>query len=234
VLGGDRQKAALSASGTTVYKDVPTSRLLPPRLPGSPHFAPYDGGPRPTTTLRVGGERSFFTCVTHVTTKVVVSGSVCSGISVKYRNYSTRGMKKAERLRINTVNKNEEKSCANLILLGCSQAKRRMPPSKKLGREKDKNMKAKTAVEAVMETVAVRVGMNRQHGWGQDDSVAAILAVFECETGDKPDEEVVPRRSAMVVNPSAFRQVLEKEKRADGQTILAKSEKVRQGKSRTR
>lgn len=75
-----------------------------------------------------------------------------------------------------------------------------------------------------METVAVRVGMNRQHGWGQDDSVAAILAVFECETGDKPDEEV-GKAVAMVVNPSAFRQVLEKEKRADGETILAKSEK---------
>jgi hypothetical protein len=110
------------------------------------------------------------------------------------------------------------------ILLGCSQANKKCRQAKKLGRKKDKNMKAKTAVEAVMETVAVRVGMNRQHGWGQDDSVAAILAVFECETGDKPDEEVA-KAVAMVVNPSAFRQVLEKEKRADGETILAKSEK---------
>ena len=77
--------------------------------------------------------------------------------------------------------------------------------------------------------VKAQVGQNREHGWGQADSMAAITAILAEEIGAAPDAMLLEAIDH-VVNPSAFRQKLESVKRSDGQTILQKHE----GKKRDR
>lgn len=83
--------------------------------------------------------------------------------------------------------------------------------------------------KALWKAVKAQVGMNREHGWGQADSMAAITEILTEEIGDKPDAMLLAAIDH-VVNPSAFRQKLESVKRSDGQTILQKHE----GKKRDR
>lgn len=84
-----------------------------------------------------------------------------------------------------------------------------------------------TPKEAFNKAVTTRVGDNRNHGWGVDDSMAVIEAIWESETGDKMDASV-KEHVKKVVNPSQFRQLLEKAKRPDGQTVLAESTRKRE------
>ena len=80
---------------------------------------------------------------------------------------------------------------------------------------------------ALWKAVKAQVGQNREHGWGQADSMAAITEILSVEI--EPDAMLLEAIDH-VVNPSAFRQKLEGVKRSDGQTILQKHE----GKKRDR
>ena len=66
-----------------------------------------------------------------------------------------------------------------------------------------------TSPKAVfLDAVKTRIAGNKDHGWGVDDSMAVIKALWEDNTGEAMDslyEEQVKR----VINPSAFRQRLE-------------------------
>ena len=62
------------------------------------------------------------------------------------------------------------------------------------------------------ETFQAHVKAAKSRGtWGQQDSVDFIMAMIENEVGEKPDEQFAGF-IAEVVNPSAFRQKLEKAK----------------------
>jgi hypothetical protein len=111
------------------------------------------------------------------------------------------------------------------------------------------NEQAITALnKAFIESVKAQIGDDRQHGWGVEDSkhviedVIAEDATLEIarllKEGKKP-ETYSPSENAMalvkkVINPSAYRQELEKAKKPDGKggwtTILAKSEKSKREK----
>lgn len=81
--------------------------------------------------------------------------------------------------------------------------------------------------EAFEKAVIARINGDREHGWGVDDSMAVIGAVFEDETGEKMDAETVGKWIRLVVNPSAFRQTIEGE---DGKGLLNKHESRKQRK----
>lgn len=68
-----------------------------------------------------------------------------------------------------------------------------------------------TAKEVYIKTVISRINGDKNHGWGVDDSMAVIAAIFESETGEKLDEEVA-KWIKRVINPSQHRQLLEGEK----------------------
>jgi len=66
-----------------------------------------------------------------------------------------------------------------------------------------------TPKETFQKTVVKQINGNRNHGWGQKDSEAVVAAIWESETGEPIDPEVM-KLIADVINPSAFRQKLEK------------------------
>jgi len=67
-----------------------------------------------------------------------------------------------------------------------------------------------TLNEAFQNAVKSRIGGNKKHGWGNDDSVEVILAVVAEETGtDKADLQNLLPFIKVIVNPSSFRQALE-------------------------
>lgn len=68
-----------------------------------------------------------------------------------------------------------------------------------------------TPKETFQKSVVKQINGNRNHGWGQKDSEAVIAAIWESETGEKIDANVMAL-IADVINPSAFRQKLEKAK----------------------
>lgn len=80
-------------------------------------------------------------------------------------------------------------------------------------------------------SVRDRIGDDRNHGWGADDSMYVIEALITeaLPEGQAADDELL-KRIRLVVNPSQWRQELEKAKRPDGQTVLAKSEGKRSAK----
>lgn len=65
--------------------------------------------------------------------------------------------------------------------------------------------------EKFTEIVKARIDGDMQHGWGVDDSMAVIAALWEEETGSPLDmgEAETGGLIKAVVNPSAFRQRLE-------------------------
>ena len=69
--------------------------------------------------------------------------------------------------------------------------------------------------EAFTKSILAQIGGDRKHGWGTKDSANVIRAILEDEIGEKPDEDTVMKWIIMVINPSAFRQVLEKENQLD-------------------
>ena len=77
---------------------------------------------------------------------------------------------------------------------------------------------------AFAEAVTGQIGSDRHHGWGLEDSCAVIesLVAEALPQGQTPSDEMMSK-IRLVVNPSAFRQMLEKAKRPDGQTVLAES-----------
>lgn len=95
--------------------------------------------------------------------------------------------------------------------------------------EPAKVAKVNPYMAALWKTVKAQVGQNREHGWGQADSMVAIKAILAEEIGSDPDAMLLEAIDH-VVNPSAFRQKLESVKRSDGETILQKHE----GKKRDR
>lgn len=90
-------------------------------------------------------------------------------------------------------------------------------------------------VAAFRDAVKAQIGDDRNHGWGNEDSLAVIDAVVAAdaevaaEAGGTLEKYTLSDDAQFfvrkVVNPSAFRQVLETEKKPNGETILAKSEK---------
>ena len=81
------------------------------------------------------------------------------------------------------------------------------------------------------DAVKAAIGDNREHGWGVEDSAEVIetLIAAEMPEGIVPSDELM-KHVRKVINPSAFRQQLEKAKRPDGKTVLApgsKRERVR-------
>jgi len=65
-----------------------------------------------------------------------------------------------------------------------------------------------TSKEAAKAAVEARVAGDKNHGWGADDSMAVIAAIWESEVGEAMPSEAAGRIRE-VVNPSAFRQKLE-------------------------
>lgn len=80
--------------------------------------------------------------------------------------------------------------------------------------------------EAWQSAVKAQINGDKQHGWGQQDSIAVIQAVLCNETGSSA-EDLKPLMALIepLVNPSAFRQKLE------SQGVLAKSEKKQREKN---
>jgi len=69
-----------------------------------------------------------------------------------------------------------------------------------------------TTKEAFANAVKARINGNKQHGWGVEDSYAAILAVVAAETGSEVKDLDTPEFGHIikaVINPSQFRQSLE-------------------------
>ena len=89
--------------------------------------------------------------------------------------------------------------------------------------------------KAFQAAVEGQIGENVNHGWGAEDSAAAIEAIVAEDASISAAEggelaKYSPSDPAMllikkVINPSAFRQVLEGAKRKDGRPVLAKSAK---------
>jgi hypothetical protein len=82
--------------------------------------------------------------------------------------------------------------------------------------------------------VIAQINDDRQHGWSAKDSMAVVEAIVAKDAELTPPDMLASRFTLSdeaqsfilkVINPSQFRQVLESEKRPDGQTILAKSDK---------
>lgn len=98
----------------------------------------------------------------------------------------------------------------------------------------------KAIATAFADAVKGQINDNRNHGWGAKDSQAVIEAVIAEDAtheikrliAEKKDPtsytptEFAMEAIAKVINPSAYRQTLEKAKRPDGQTVLAKSTKI--------
>lgn len=79
-----------------------------------------------------------------------------------------------------------------------------------------------TRNETFAKAIKDRINGNKNHGWGSDDSTEVIMAMIASEVGEKPDDEFASFVKA-VVNPSQFRQALEKK------GTLNKSENRRSG-----
>lgn len=69
--------------------------------------------------------------------------------------------------------------------------------------------------EAFVKSVSKQINGDRKHGWGAKDSLNVVREIFADEVGEQPDEETVMKWIGYVINPSAFRQVLEKENQLD-------------------
>jgi hypothetical protein len=69
--------------------------------------------------------------------------------------------------------------------------------------------KPTTPKEVFLHSVKATIGGNKNHGWGADDSMAVIKALYASEVGSEMDD-VLAGFIKKVVNPSAFRQELEK------------------------
>ena len=65
--------------------------------------------------------------------------------------------------------------------------------------------------EAFQKVVLNQVNNDKNHGWGIDDSMAVIEAIWKDENGDEMPE-VAKAQIKAVINPSQFRQVLAKQK----------------------
>lgn len=126
---------------------------------------------------------------------------------------------------------------SNAIMLSCARLIARLGAITPLG-----SLKAymeKELQKAMADAIKDRINEDRHHGWGADDSMAVIEAVIGEDAsieiarliaGGKEPTLYTPTEAALklikrVVNPSAFRQWLEGQKRPDGETILAKSDK---------
>jgi len=89
-------------------------------------------------------------------------------------------------------------------------------------------------IAAFQAAVEGQIGNDLNHGWGAEDSAVVIEAVVAEDAGLTPGEaaKYSPSDPAMalikkVINPSAFRQLLEGAKRPDGRPVLLKSAKSR-------
>jgi hypothetical protein len=79
-----------------------------------------------------------------------------------------------------------------------------------LDKERQKHM---TNNEAFTAGVKATINGNKEHGWGVEDSVNVIGDILANETGaDKKDLEPLLALIKPLINPSAFRQVLESKK----------------------
>lgn len=77
-----------------------------------------------------------------------------------------------------------------------------------------------------------RVGSDPNHGWGVDDSAYVIeTLVTECMPDGTAAPDDLMGLIRHVINPSAFRQILEKQKRPDGTPVLKPSEGKRASKT---
>lgn len=67
--------------------------------------------------------------------------------------------------------------------------------------------------ETFQAAVAARIKGNKEHGWGNEDSLAVILALIAdnagCEIKELEDDKAFSGAIRSVINPSAFRQKLE-------------------------
>lgn len=72
--------------------------------------------------------------------------------------------------------------------------------------------------------ILARVGGDPKHGWGNEDSLAVIGEIWRAENGDEMPAHV-RAQIARFINPSAFRQYLEKLK------VLDKSDAKRGSKA---
>lgn len=68
-------------------------------------------------------------------------------------------------------------------------------------------MAEQTAKQVFLASVSARVAGDRNHGWGAEDSLAVIKALFGASKGTWTDE--VGGLVKTVINPSQFRQALE-------------------------
>lgn len=66
-------------------------------------------------------------------------------------------------------------------------------------------------IEVASRAVKAQINGNKDHGWGQDDSLAVIKALWEDNCG-KPMDEGYAKAVARFINPSACRQWLESDK----------------------
>ena len=65
-------------------------------------------------------------------------------------------------------------------------------------------------IETFQASVKEQINGNKEHGWGGKDSMAVIAACIKAESGKDASKEILEAIS-LVVNPSAFRQTLEKQ-----------------------
>ena len=66
-----------------------------------------------------------------------------------------------------------------------------------------------TPKEVFLASVRAVINGNKAHGWGSDDSMRVIKALYASEVGSEMDDTLAGFIKK-VVNPSAFRQELEK------------------------
>jgi len=83
-----------------------------------------------------------------------------------------------------------------------------------------------TLDQAFYGSIQERIAGNRKHGWTVEDSMAVAKALHKSETGDDMDAKHAEKLQ-LLINPSQFRQVLEKSGLLDPAPVKLRGEAAR-------
>lgn len=101
-----------------------------------------------------------------------------------------------------------------------SEAKKRKPENRRWHRTEFSKVSKQTltsklytymTTKAYQEAVLAQINGNKEHGWGQADSLAVIKAIVKDATGKELAGEAEAQVKSLI-NPSQFRQILEDQK----------------------